>query len=395
MPPRNLPPLEAAILPDTRPRKSWVPLIMGTILVGSCLLAVVIGIWGLVKLVESLDRPGTFAGVSGSDTWQSTADKQAEYRASFKVPVDVSQSADVLQVEKLLAKYITAARYNDAGGLARLVDVNAFLQRMEDHPDMPWLDTTARKALVVQLNQRLQLPEDVLDIRLMGFKRLSPEGLGVADVVFKQVKGTSEPCRIWLQQRERSWSVVDWEFIQMGRSQAADWAGAWRASHDYIDSTAHREFLDDLAKAEDRYRQGDIPGAISFVQSADQRSVPDYLHKESKLHVAWLYLRCRQYQLAIDCLQTSGESDEVPGVYVIRALCYQPLGQGELAIAAADAYERRCGFSPDVVRAKALALAHLERKEEAIIEFKRLLAFDPSDEVARKAHDEIQMANGE
>lgn len=395
MPPRNLPPLEAAILPDARPRKSWVPFIMGSILVGSCLLAVVIGIWGLVKLVESIDRPATFAGGAGSDTWQTTGDKQAEYRASFKVPVDVPASSDVPQVEKLLKKYVAAATTNDVGGLARLVDVNAFLERMEDHPDMPWLDTTARKALVVQLNQRLQLPEDVLDIRLMSFKRLSQEGLGVADVIFKQVKGTSEPCRIWLRQTERSWSVVDWEFIQMGRSQAGDWAGAWRASQDYMGYTGHREFLDDIAKGEDRYRQGDIPGAISFAQAADLRTVPDYLHKESKMYVAWLYLRCGQHQPAIDCLRTIGDSNEVPGVYVIRALCCQPLGQSEGAIAAADAYEQLCGFSPDVARAKALALAQLERKEEAIVEFKRLLEFDPSDEVARKAIDEIRIPNGE
>src|SRR6476646_4974728 len=51
MPKPNSPPLEAVLLPDAKPRKSWVPFIMGSILVGSCLMAVVFGIWGLARLM--------------------------------------------------------------------------------------------------------------------------------------------------------------------------------------------------------------------------------------------------------------------------------------------------------------------------------------------------------
>ncbi len=392
---RNSPPLEAVLIPDTKPRKSWVPLIMGSILVGSCVLAVMFGVIGLLWLINRIDHPGTFVGAGGNGSWQSPAEKQAEYRTVFKVPVEVPRDADVPMVERLLAKYVAAAKSNDVGGLARLVDVNVFLQRMQDHPDMPRLDATERKALVAQINTSLQLPDDILDIRLMGFKRLPEKGLGVADVILKQVKGTSEPCRIWLQQNERSWSVVDWEYIQVGRSQAGARAGSLRANRDYLEAMGHREFLDDLAEAEERIRQGDSPGAISFVQSADQRTVPEYLHKESQLHVAWLYFRCRQYQSAIDCLNSVTDPVEIPGVYVIRALSFQPLGQNELAITAATDYERLCGFSPDVGRAKALALAQLGRKDEAVVEFKRLLEFDPTDEVARRKNDELRMANDE
>lgn len=394
MPSRNLPPLEAAILPDALPRKSWVPFIMGSILVGSCLLAVVIGIWGLVKLVESIDRPGTFAGGAGSTTWQSTRDKQAEYRESFKVPVKVPQDADVPQVEKLLKKYVTAATTNDVGGLARLVDVNAFLERMEDHPDMPRLDRTERKALLDELNVSLQLPGDFTAFRLMDFRRLPAAGSAVADVIFQTAAGLSEPCRIWLQQNERAWSVVDWEIIQQGKSEAGQRAGRWRSGQEYWTPSLD-DYLSELERADARYDQGDIQGATSLLQKADQGTLPGYVHKEMQLAVASRYYRYRQHQLAVDCLLTIEVRDEVPGYYVIRALSYQALGEEDQAIAAAADYERLCGFSPDVARAKALALAQLGRKEEAIVEFKRLLEFDPSDEVARKASDEIRMATGE
>src|SRR5690349_13231613 len=104
MPKPNSSPLEAVLLPDAKPRKSWVPFIMGSILLGSCLTAVVFGIWGLARLMESIDGPGNFVGGQGSGDWKSAGEKQAEYRAVFKVPVDVPHGGDVPQVEKLLAK---------------------------------------------------------------------------------------------------------------------------------------------------------------------------------------------------------------------------------------------------------------------------------------------------
>ncbi|MGI8981594.1 MAG: hypothetical protein ACR2FY_20395 [Pirellulaceae bacterium] len=381
MSPRNSPPLEAVLLPDARPRKSWVPFIMGTILVGSCLLAVMIGIWGLVKLAQTLDRQGTFAGGRGSDHGQSTGDKQAEYRAVFKVPVVAPQSADVPQVEKLLARYVTAAKDGDEGGLARLVDVDAFLQRMQDHPDMPRLDGAGRKALLELLNKSLQMPENVTAFRLLGLQRQGKEGAAMADVIFKNSDGHSEPCRIWLQQKERVWSVVDWEVIQQGKSAAGQWAGSQRTGQDYY-ATMYDEFVGDLEKADDCYNRGDIRGALQVLQASEQQSIPEYVRRENQWGVAYRYYQYRQYQIAIDSLRTVSTPDEVPGVYVLRALCYQALGDGEKALAAAADYERVCGFAPDVARAKALALAQLERKAEAITELKRLLEFDPSDMVA-------------
>jgi tetratricopeptide (TPR) repeat protein len=380
MPKPNSPPLEAVLLPDAKPRKSWVPFIMGSILVGSCLMAVVFGIWGLARLMESIDRPGTFVGGQGSGDWQSAGEKQAEYRAVFRLPAPVFQDADVPHVEKFLARYVAAAKYRDQGGLARLVDVNAFLQRMQQHPDMPRLDASSRKALIDELNRNLQLPEDVMDFRLMGFSRLA-KGSVVADVILKHAEGHSEPCRIWLQQNERAWSVVDWEVIQQGKTQAAQWAGAQRTALDYLGSM-YTSSIEDMNKADDRFSKGDTRGAISLVQSADQRNLPGYVHKEMQLAVATRYHQYRQFQSAIDCLRTIDQPDQVPGVYVIGALCNQALGEGAKAIEAAAHYERLCGFSPDVVRAKALALAQLAKKDEAAAEFKRLLDFDPSDQVA-------------
>src|SRR6185436_16893557 len=173
MPKSNSPPLEATLLPDAKPRKSWVPFIMGSVLVGSCLMAVVLGIWGLVRLIESIDQPSTFVGGQGNGNWQSAGDKQAEYRAVFRLPVPILQDADVPQVEKLLTRYVAAAKFRDEGGLARLVDVNAFLARMQQHPDMPRLAAASRKTLIDELNKNLQLPENVADFRLMGCKRLA------------------------------------------------------------------------------------------------------------------------------------------------------------------------------------------------------------------------------
>jgi tetratricopeptide (TPR) repeat protein len=380
MPKSNSPPLEATLLPDARPRKSWVPLIMGSILVGSCLMAVVFGIWGLVRLVKSIDQPGTFVGGQESGDWPSAAAKQAEYRAAFRLPAPVVEDADVPQVEKFLGKYVAAAKYSDQGGLARLVDVNAFLLRMQQHPDMPRLDAASRKALIDQLNSNLQLPDDVAGFRLMGFKRLV-KGSAVADVILKHAQGTSEPCRLWLQRNERAWSVVDWEVVKQGKSEAAQWAGAQRTAYDYWGSL-YASAVDDLNRADDCFAKGDVRGAISLLQASDQRNLPGYIHKEMQLGVALRYHQYGEFQPAIDCLRSIEPPDEVPGVYVIGALCYQALGEGAKAIEAATRYERLCGFSPDVVRAKALALVQLEKKEEAAAEFKRLLEFDPADEVA-------------
>src|SRR5678816_317053 len=116
-------PLEVTPLPDVKPRKSWVPFIMGSILFGSVVMAVVFGIWGFVRLIDNINPPGGFGMSSRGEDWQATQEKQAVFREHFRLPVAVLEDASAPQVEKLLAKYVAAAKFNDQGSLARLVDV--------------------------------------------------------------------------------------------------------------------------------------------------------------------------------------------------------------------------------------------------------------------------------
>lgn len=376
---RSSTPLEVTPLPEIKPRKSWVPFIMGSILAGSAVMAVVFGIWGFIRLIESIDGPGSMASAWG-DEWQAAAEKQAEFRATFRIPTVLLPDADLPVIEKVLTKYVAAAKFNDHGAIARLVDVEAFLQRMQEHPDMPRLEVLGRKALLTELNRSLQLPSDVTGCRLMGFKRLT-KGVVIADVILKHSPGSSQPFRLWLQQRGRAWSVVDWEAVSEGKSESAQWAGAQRTSQDYLGSM-YAASIDAMRQADDRFSRGDVSGAVQVLGTADQRSLPSYLSKQVQLAVATRFHRYGQHQSALDCLTSMEFQDQVPGVFVIQALCYQALGEPAKAIESAMHYEQLCGFSPDVVRAKALSLIQLEKKDEATAEFQRLLEFDPTDQAA-------------
>lgn len=374
-------PLEALPLPDGKPPRTWVPIIMGGMLLGSGILAVVLMFWGLIRLIEQ-NRPGSMTFTGDAGNWQTRDEKQAEYRAIYKVSPDAPVDVDLPQVEKLLTKYVAAVQYGDQGGLARLVDVNAFLARMQEHPDMPRLDASSRRALLDMLNRELQLPDSISECRLMGFKRVGKAGAAVADVMLKTTTGSSDPCRLWLRQDHRSWSVVDWEMIEQGKSEAAKWASSQRVGQDWVAAYPHQSFLDELAKADSCYSSGDAKGAIAALTAADQRQLPSYVHPELQLAVASRFHLYGQFQRAIDSLGTIAAPEEVPGVYAIRASCYQALGEAASAAEAARGYERLCGFAPDVARAKAWALAQLERKDEATAELKRLLEFDPTDQLA-------------
>lgn len=374
-------PLEAIPLPDSKPRRTWVPVIMGGMLLGSGILAVVLMFWGLIRLVEQ-NRPGSMTFTGDAGNWQTRDEKQAEYRAIYKVPPDVPVDADLHQVDKLLTKYVSAVQYGDQGGLARIVDVNAFLARMQEHPDMPRLDASSRRALLDMLNRELQLPGSISECRLMGFKRIGKAGAAVADVMLKTTSGSSDPCRLWLRQDHRSWSVVDWEMVEQGKSEAAKWASSQRAGQDWVASYPHQSFLDELIKADNCYSTGDVRGAVSALTAADPGQLPSYVQPELQLAVALRFYSYGEFQHAIDTLRTIQTPQEVPSVYSISAACYQALGDADKAAEAAREYERLCGFAPDVVRAKAWALAQLDKKEEATAELKRLLEFDPTDQLA-------------
>src|SRR3954468_18684437 len=96
---RNVPPLEAVLLPDVpeKPPRSWTGFVMGSIVGGSVLLAAVLAIWGLTRLVKLQEIANL---KSGNGEWPTPAGKQAEYRAIYKVPPAAVSDPDLPQIEQ-------------------------------------------------------------------------------------------------------------------------------------------------------------------------------------------------------------------------------------------------------------------------------------------------------
>ena len=375
---RNSPPLEAILLsePSEKPRRSWVPFIMGSILISSVVGGVVLGIWGLIRLMDG-DGNGSRGAWASSDAWPGHAEKQAQYREVFRVPLAPVVDADMAQIERVLQQYVTAARYDDKGGLARLVDVDRFERRMQDHPEMPALDGASRRLLKDLLTREVQLPAGMIEYRLMGIRRLGNTGEAVVDVILKDSADTYDPCRFWVKQNHRTWTIIDWELIKQGKSEAEKWASSQKAAQDWL-SQSHQDCIDDIQRADACSSKGDYQGAASALHQAEGRTLPYYAQKELQFGIALRFQLYGQFVEAIESCRKIQPPDEVPGVYVIRAICHEAMGNAEEALEAAAEYEELCGFAPDVAIAKAKALERLGRLPEARAEVKRMLEFDPA-----------------
>lgn len=307
--------------------------------------------------------------------WETTAEKQAALRRAFDGRRHPLQDADLPEIQRLLRRVAATASREDSDEFQKLVDTGRMVRRIQGHADVEWIDWIERQVLASQIRTDCDPPGNTQDFRVVHLERLGDEHVRVfAYAVSEGMCG--DPFQFWLVRSRDGWRLYDWERIELGWSEAAQYARLRIAANDWR-YDGYEQGSEELVAADEAIDQDESDAAAEHLQAAAGHSVPNIVAD------FWAYLVAIRWSSVDDseqCLAWCSRAqnpDAIPGFYTLQASHLQQTEQYEAALAAIENYERVAGFHPEVIRMKAGCLSELGRDEESLACWRQLVQFAP------------------
>ena len=355
-------------LPPPRRTRRWL-------LGGGCLFASLIcmglAFWLLAR----------FYGLGGPSAnnpvvqWESAAEKQAGLLRAFDGRRRTLQDPDLAEIQRLLRRLAATAGREDNAEFQKLIDFGRMAQRIQSHAGVGRINWLERQILASQIRTDSDGPANAQDFRIVHLDRPAEDHVVVyAYAVNTEVSG--DPFKFWLARTRDGWRVYDWERIELGWSEATQYARLQiAAAHPHSDS--YDEGSEKLVAADESTEEEKFDEAAEHLQAAARHAVPPVVAD------FWSYLvaiRWSSLDRSDECLawcRRAKNPDEIPGFYTLQAVHLRQMERHEEALAAIENYERVAGFQPEVVRMKAESLTALQRREEALTCWRQLVQFAP------------------
>ena len=261
------------------------------------------------------------------------------------------QDPDLAEIQRLLRRVAATASREDNAEFQKLVDFGRMVQRIQSHPGVERINWLERQVLASQVRTECDGPGNAQDFRIVHLERPAEDHVvAYAYAVNTEVSG--DPFRFWLGRTRDGWRVYDWERIELGWSEATQYARLRIASrHQHSDS--YDEGSEELVAADESTEEGEFDAAAKHLQAAARHAVPPVVAD------FWSYLvaiRWNSIGRSEECLawcRRAQNPDEIPGFYTLQAAHLQQAERYEEVLAAIENYERVAGFQPEMVRIKA------------------------------------------
>lgn len=373
MPPSSqLPPLDAILLPEPAPQERglwWraVALVVLVVLLGG------VGLGGLVYLAVNPSQQTAFPH-------ESLAEKQTQLRTGFAPDAKVDHP-DRRNLERFLARIVTASSKQDQRQFRQLVDFDELQRRVLAHPQMPKLDYSQKSTLRSQLEQENGLGQ-LNRLRLVSLRVVDTDHVVVCALGERLSragdKNLEDPWRLWLTKRGNNWLLADWEQVDCGYSTAdrvALFQAAWLDPlySQYEQSEAH------LQQAHTFRTERRPEEAAAQLRLAAGCPLPATIADLQRYWIMLEWSQLRNYPETIAICRQAIPNSPCPGFQHELADIFTTQQKPDEALPAALAYEQMAGFQPQVGRMKARALDGLGRKAEALSVLEQLQRLTPTD----------------
>ncbi len=359
-------------------RRPWLTPLVG---VGLWLASVTV-MTGLVSgVLWSLRASGTPAKAE-IDRWQwgSREQKLAALREAYsdRRPVITDPRRD--EIEKFLTEVTKSNDVIGEGAWVGALDEARFRKRIQESPwgrSLSWFDGRQLRGMSIS-EFSVVSPNQVTSLKLL---HIAPWAGGDETLVFTLIRQgyhEVEPMLFWLSQTDGQWKLVDWEWVDSGWTEAES-AAQWIAMSGEPLGTNFELAMFELRGADGmEYSQRDeYEQSLRETESyALPSAVADYARY--LLMNRWSHRGRPEEVLRLAAMIQ--EPDRVPGVHLLRATACQRLGKTEEAFAALDHLEKLVGFRPSLAVSRAHMLQQTRRREDALVQWKRLADFDPGEQ---------------
>ncbi|MDP1562704.1 MAG: hypothetical protein Q8M16_15110 [Pirellulaceae bacterium] len=271
-----------------------------------------------------------------------------------------------------LAEFERASQENDTNWLEDIVDVDLLFARIGEVGNLRKWDFFSRQILrqrVIEFESQF-----TCHLELAKLQKLDESSDLYMAHLFGYDESESEQVewRFWLRKTNNSWKLFDWERLDLGLSQSAEYGYRVRyAERPSIDN--FNAFIDKVIESDAEVKKGDWESAKAALRRANPANSPSELMDSAWLLVAYRWMALGEYVEALNVLDKVSDADRSPGVYSARASIYQLQNQYDEALENTERYEAVLGKTPQISQMKAEILNDMGRTTEALAAYRAVL----------------------
>jgi hypothetical protein len=300
----------------------------------------------------------------------------ADWKAPTSDPRTVEERAAVVQ---LFDQLETAAVANDPDAVQKLVDFDRLVKRMDLSGNLAKWNQLERRYIRTELKNATEALADWKSIRLAGIVPAIDDSR--SRIVYAYCKdqpddfGEESQYRFWIAREGERWVLYDWERLDYGMAHSQEWS-LYCKYHNTSEIAAYERWSELVQESDALAAAGKTEEAKGKLRLAEVQKCPlefDDYH--------WLMTGLRWQALgsdkeALDCYASVDQPDDTPGVYHSR-MVIDRWDKPADALKHAEHFEAALGPSSSILAAKAALQNRLQRPQEAVAEWKKLLRIKP------------------
>jgi tetratricopeptide (TPR) repeat protein len=302
-----------------------------------------------------------------------------EDRASQLTP---SERLEREAIAALFDQLETCAAAKDDAEFRTLVDFDRMLKRIELTGSINGWTTLEKKYLRTELKTSANVEPYWGKIVVAGL--VTPADDPNSRIVY--AFGWDEPTnnqtenRFWIGRTGDSWQLYDWELLELGLSESQEW-GLYCRYHETPEMKGFHRWAELMVEADSLTADGDMEAAKEKLRLAESQLVPREFDDYHWVLTGYRWTGLAEDSEAERCYSHVKQPDYTPGVYYNLMSCRR-WGRPAEALKYAQLYEAATGCSPALSEVKAQLFERLNRKKEAVEEWKKLLCMQPDNSQA-------------
>jgi tetratricopeptide (TPR) repeat protein len=278
-------------------------------------------------------------------------------------------------IDLLLDRLEVAAVTEDPAIAEEVVDFDRLMKRIEQTGGLAGWTALDRMGLKRQIRQSLDVEPHWARLTLAA---AVPQGDSSDDFHVYALGWSDEDdqveWRFWIARTEDAWKMYDWERLDLGLSEAEEWGASAR----YVDGDEMDGYYawSNAATAATGLMEEDPEAAAAALRRAESQSFPPEVHDFCLVLTGYHWRHLGETEAAQRCFERVRNPDDAPGAWFGLMECLRYRDPAE-ALAYGEKYEAALGPSPLLCEVKASLLAQLDRSDEAMEEWWKVLRHDP------------------
>ena len=282
--------------------------------------------------------------------------------------------------DKILDLLSRLEKFSESPAPAAVADI-VDLKRMAERVELT--GGLADWNYVDKVQLRSQLVDFVVDdiepgnITLAGFARVADDPLtrvAYVWVVDPQSREETE-IRLWLAPaKDGQWKLYDWARLDIGMAESEE-VGIYCRYHESNRLDSYYALSDHLVQADGLIEERDYAAAAKQLKLAESTAVVTEFVDFCHLLTAYRWQQMNDYKNARACFERIRHPEQTPGAFFGLMNCAE-YDDPEFALQNAIHYEKCIGPGVDLCSRKARLLERLERHEEAMLDWQKVLRID-------------------